>query len=155
MKRSLSGKHWGKFIGLRSKRKCLSPRYARLNEEAYRDVVFRNGNEPHNYQVAVNLIEPNESDKAQGTPDIVWLSIKRVDKEPLHDWRHLQEIKNMLVGPEYEGMEMYPAESRVVDSANQYHLWVVNDESFRWPWGFKDGFKSEIMVGGSKQRKFK
>ena len=57
---------------------------------------------------------------------VVWhLSIKRRDKEPIHDWRDLQEIKNQLCGPEIEAMEIYPAESRKVDSANQYHLWAL------------------------------
>lgn len=56
---------------------------------------------------------------------IIWhLSIKLITKEVIHDWRDLQEIKNMLVGKEYEAIELYPAESRRVDSANQYHLWV-------------------------------
>src|SRR5580704_308381 len=48
------------------------------------------------------------------------LSIKRRDKEPIHDWRDLQEIKNQICGPEFEAIEIYPAEDRKVDSANQY-----------------------------------
>ena len=28
-------------------------------------------------------------------------------------------IKNLIVGPEHEGFEIYPAESRLVDTANQ------------------------------------
>jgi hypothetical protein len=56
--------------------------------------------------------------------DIWHLSIKRIDRDIIHDWRDLQQIKNLLVGPEYEAIEVYPAESRLMDSANQYHLWV-------------------------------
>lgn len=57
------------------------------------------------------------------------LSIKRRDKEAIHDWRDLQEIKNQLCGPEFEAIEIYPAEDRKVDSANQYHLWAfMRDE---------------------------
>jgi hypothetical protein len=37
----------------------------------------------------------------------------------VHDWRDLQRIKNQLVGPECEAVELYPAESRKVDTANQ------------------------------------
>lgn len=55
---------------------------------------------------------------------IRYLSIKRNDKEPIHDWRDLQEIKNQICGEESEAIEIYPAESRLVDTANQYHLWV-------------------------------
>jgi len=68
--------------------------------------------------------------------DWVHLSIKRIDKEPIHDWRELQEIKNLLVGPENEALELYPAESRRVDTANQYHLWVIKDPASRLPVGF-------------------
>ena len=59
--------------------------------------------------------------------DIVHLDIKRRDKRHIHDWRDLQRIKNELVGPENEGVEIYPAESRVVDEAHQYNLWVFKD----------------------------
>ena len=52
--------------------------------------------------------------------DMFWLSIKRRDRAPVHDWRELQQIKNMIVGDEHEGFEVYPAESRLVDTANQY-----------------------------------
>lgn len=67
---------------------------------------------------------------------IVHLSIKRVDRGPIvRDWRHMQRIKNELVGPECEGVELYPAESRLLDEANQYHMWVVPDATFRFPFG--------------------
>lgn len=36
-------------------------------------------------------------------PEITWLSIKRRDKQPIHDWRDLQDIKNQLVGPVAKG----------------------------------------------------
>lgn len=53
------------------------------------------------------------------------LSIRRVDRKACRDWRHFQQIKNQLCGEEREGLELYPAESRLVDTANQYHLWVM------------------------------
>ena len=56
----------------------------------------------------------------------VWeLSILRHDGQPARDWRDLQEIKTTLVGAEYEAMEMFPAESRVIDVANETHLFAV------------------------------
>lgn len=73
--------------------------------------------------------------------DIIHLSIKRIDKEPIHDWRDMQEIKNQLVGKEHEAVEIYPKESRRVDMANQYHLWCFADERFEIPFGFQDGRK--------------
>lgn len=53
------------------------------------------------------------------------LSIRRQDRAPCRDWRHFQQIKNQLCGPEREALELYPAESRLVDTANQFHLWVM------------------------------
>ena len=61
--------------------------------------------------------------------DMFWLSIKRLDKESIHDWRDLQEIKNLIIGPENEGVELYPSEKRRVDTANQYHLFVLADKT--------------------------
>jgi len=81
-----------------------------------------------------------------GKMELCWLSIKRQDRESIHDWRELQQIKNELVGPEHEAVELYPAESRCVDAANQYHLWVILDPTYRFPFGFR-----ERMVSGSKE----
>ena len=53
------------------------------------------------------------------------LSIRRNDRGPVSDWRDKQQIKNELAGPETEAIELYPAESRVVDTANQFHLWCM------------------------------
>jgi len=91
-------------------------------------------------------------------PEMAWLSIKRRDKKPLHDWRHLQWIKNDLVGPECEGVELYPKESRLIDESNQYHLWVLTDPEHRFPFGYD--YRSISLhgttmdTGTSKQRPF-
>lgn len=72
------------------------------------------------------------------------LSIKRVDREPIHDWRVLQDIKNAMLGEQCEAVELYPAESRLVDTANQYHLF-----GFDQPWpdlGFPFGFTERMVV---------
>ncbi|HMF14807.1 MAG TPA: hypothetical protein VKE94_20975 [Gemmataceae bacterium] len=81
------------------------------------------------------------------------LSIKRTDKDAIHDWRHLQRIKNELVGPEYEAVEIYPAESRLVDTSNQYYLWVL-PEGYHVPFGFQERSLIEQNLDGSRQRPF-
>lgn len=89
----------------------------------------------------------------------VWhLSIKRRDKAPVHDWRDLQAIKNALCGPQAEAVELYPAESRLVDSANQYHLWVFmpkspQDPMPRVPLGWTDRLVVDEPLGGAVQRR--
>jgi hypothetical protein len=54
-----------------------------------------------------------------------YITLKRHDRRAVRDWRHLQSIKNEVVGPEREAMEIFPAESRLMDTSNQYHLWVL------------------------------
>lgn len=91
-----------------------------------------------------------------GFPEMWWLSIKRNDKEIIHDWRELQRIKNMIVGAEHEAVELYPAESRKVDGANQYHLFVLKDPNLRFPFGYYQRNVSgpkEAEKEGAKQRK--
>ena len=61
------------------------------------------------------------------------LNIRRRDGGLFKDWRHLQEIKNQIAGPEREAVEIYPAESRKVDTSNKWHLWV-----------FPEGVKVEL-----------
>lgn len=51
------------------------------------------------------------------------LSVRRADRKPLRDWRDLQRIKNEIAGPHIEAVELFPDEDRLVDTANQYHLW--------------------------------
>lgn len=67
---------------------------------------------------------------------LVQLSITRLDGRPSKDWRHFQQIKNELVGPEFEAVELYPAESRLVDMDNEYHLWVNASPAFRFQFGY-------------------
>lgn len=103
------------------------------------------------YQVAIDR-SPRQS---EGFPKLIHLSIKRLDRAPIHDWRDLQRIKNELVGPEHEAIELYPAESRVTDSANQFHLWCFADPNVRLPFGWTTRFVLGSSVDGkSKQRPF-
>jgi len=83
------------------------------------------------------------------------LSIKRNDQEIIRDWRDLQRIKNELFGPEAEAVELFPAESRLVDAANQYHLWVF--PTYRFPFGqtFREvGSPEDAAEIGARQREF-
>jgi len=61
-------------------------------------------------------------------PDLEFrLVVKRCDKQPIRDWRALQDIKNAIVGEEREALEIYPPESEVTDTGNLYHLWVLRE----------------------------
>ena len=77
---------------------------------------------------------------------MTYLSIKRLDKESIHDWRELMDIKNTLTSPEQEAVELYPAEWRRVDTANQYHLFV-------FPKGFAPAFGYMERLVDTTERK--
>ncbi len=94
-------------------------------------------------------------------PDMWWLSIRRQDREPIRDWRDLQRIKNELCGPENEGVEIFPAESRLMDTSNQYHMFVLKDAGIRFPFGVTnravltpDQLAESGESSGAKQRAF-
>lgn len=72
------------------------------------------------------------------------LDIKRLDGGSDKNWRDFQQIKNELIGPEHEAVELFPAESRLVDTSNQYHLWVHVDTGYRFPFGLE----SDFIAGG-------
>jgi hypothetical protein len=69
---------------------------------------------------------------------VTHLSIRRNDRAPIHDWRHFQRIKTELAGEDVEAVELYPHEGRLVDGANQYHLWVF-PPGFVVPLGYDEG----------------
>ncbi len=69
------------------------------------------------------------------------ISIRRQDRGHITDWRHKQLIKNQLAGPEEEAVEIYPAEARLVDGANQFHLFGAFGMSV--PFGFTERDVSE------------
>lgn len=104
------------------------------------------------YQVTKEEMESPES-----WPTLVHLSIKRIDRRPIHDWRHLQRIKNELLDPECEAVELYPAESRRVDTSNQYHLFALKQPGRKFPFGFPDRAvttEQDCVGTGAKQRPF-
>jgi len=67
---------------------------------------------------------------------LIHLCIRRHDGQPCTDWSDRQQIKNEIIGPEYEAVELFPAESRLIDTTNEYHLWVNPNPGFRFPFGF-------------------
>lgn len=84
-------------------------------------------------------------------PDIVHLSIKRLDQRPHIAYRELMRIKDTLCGEEYEAVQLFPARSREVDLANQIHLWLRDDPSYRFPFGFTKRLVSDVSLNGAVQ----
>ena len=76
-----------------------------------------------------------ETLSSRGLSGELHLTITRNDRSAAHDWREFQRIKNELCGPEREAVELYPAQSRLYDTANTFHLWVMA-EGDRVPVGY-------------------
>ena len=85
-------------------------------------------------------------------PTLVHLSIRREDRRIMFDWRDMQRIKNQLLGEEKEAVQLFPAESRLGDTANQYHLWGFDSDEFRFPLGYNERQVSDKKFGRAKQR---
>lgn len=122
----------------------VSPDEARAQIEKHRDACETWVNEI--YQVT-KTVSADES--------MAQINIRRRDGKPIfRDWRHFQAIKNQLCGAECEGVEIYPAESRLVDTSNKYHLWVILDPAYRFPFGWpaRDVSFVKSTVPGLRQR---
>jgi hypothetical protein len=85
---------------------------------------------------------------------VIELSVKRLNQEPIFDWRDMQRIKNELFGRECEMVQVFPAESRLMDTSNQYWFYAF-PSGYRIPLGWKERFLTEMSIGGSKQRPFR
>jgi hypothetical protein len=71
----------------------------------------------------------------------VSLGIRRKDGGSIRDWNALQRCKNDLTDSEREGVELFPAESRLVDCLHESHIFVA-------PAGnrFRHGFESRFVL---------
>jgi len=73
----------------------------------------------HRYRFYAGDDNGNDTD----TLAMIYLSFRTVENDARHDWREFQRIKNELAGPDWWAVEIYPAETDLHDSANQWHLW--------------------------------
>ncbi len=74
-----------------------------------------------------------ESGSPFGGGEYALLSITAEDESARHDWRDFMQLKNLVVGEEWEALEMYPSESRLVDTSNRFFLWCFPPGTV--PWG--------------------
>lgn len=114
---------------------------AEVERQHREETIFKNSR----YQVHVRRFH---AVGVEGGP-MVHLSIRRLDrKRPGPErWRDFQRIKNELCAPDAEACELYPAELRLVDGADQYHLWVL-PWSRHFPFGFTVRDVSYGMIPG-------
>ena len=88
---------------------------------------------------------------AKSREGYIYISLKNHKRTTNVSWQHKQWIKNDICGVEAEGVELFPAENRMVNSANQYHIWVLT-ENRKIPCGWHEGrLVTDNTVEGAKQ----
>jgi hypothetical protein len=78
-----------------------------------------------------------------GNSRYITLGITALDQTARHDWRDFQACKTDICGPEWEGIELYPAESRLQDPSNRFYLWCVPKGLLRF-----GGTRREVCTPG-------
>ena len=94
------------------------------------DLTHRPSNSIIYYKVVAQVLEVGDgvclNEQFNGT---VWLSIRANNGMTVErDWRDYQAIKNDLVSPDRQAIEIYPKESKLVDTVNVFHLWVLPED---------------------------
>jgi hypothetical protein len=119
-------RHWEPLV--RSDYSTLNPKVVRMSmqhygyDEATARAMIEKGD---GGEFWINRLYQVSVDRRKDG-SVMHLNIRRRDgSHDTRDWRHFQEIKNQLAGPECEAFELYPAESRKVDTSNKFHLWVL------------------------------
>jgi len=84
---------------------------------------------------------PNDMNP-MGYPNIKWISIRRIDGQPLRNWEEIQQIKNEMLGMLGEAIEVFPNEEDKVNTVNQYHLFGGPD--WKAPFGFPSSTRSNL-----------
>jgi hypothetical protein len=118
-----------------------------LHDEQSRTVTAVN----HLYQVAVGWC-------GEGG-EVLHINIRRRDGGAIFDFRHMQQIKNETAGDEACGWQMFPPESKLVDTSNKYHLFVPPPDKLHLlatvGWNKRDvQYNENRDVPGLRQRAF-
>lgn len=82
------------------------------------------------YQVFVSPVK-----RILGWPPMYYLSFKTHSRRAVIPWRDKQRIKNEICGTKSEAVELFPAEERLMDTSNQYHLFVIHPDCEGFPFG--------------------
>lgn len=99
--------------------------------QALREVIAEEGGDPADLEAFTASIDLWANDRyvacVERRPDgtVKSISVHRRDRKPIRDWRHMQAIKNDIAGYETEAVELFPADSRLMDTSNEYWLWCL------------------------------
>jgi hypothetical protein len=84
------------------------------------------------------------------------ISFHRHNRAAIRDWRHFQAIKNEVAGPERLAVEVFPPESQLTDTSNEYHLWVFPPDWERdWPFLLPvQGWMTEVTTQAENEAEY-
>ena len=140
--------------------------FPNMSEDDIRSAIHKDevwGND--RYTVTVTFKTNN------GRDGYIEIGVHNHKRTTIMQWSHLQQIKNEIAGPDREAVMIFPSEDRLVDTANEYWLYVYPTGEFpRWngvtdqdgnpieePLGMNDGrvvqHENENPIGGAKQTK--
>ena len=90
----------------------------------------------------------------QGRDGYIEIGVHNHKRTTIMHWAHLQQIKNEIAGPGREAVMIFPSEDRLVDTANEYWLYVYPTGEFpRWDGVTdQDGYAVEEPLGMNKGR---
>ena len=88
-----------------------------ISDEALDDLISDETWGNDRYPVSVHLLDGDRD-------GFVELAVHNHNRTPHVPWRHLQQIKNEVLGPDREAVQLFPAEDRLVATANEYWLYV-------------------------------
>lgn len=77
------------------------------------------------WQNSFYLVFRKELEPELGLDGSVLLTLKRRDGKAIREWKHLQRVKNELVDPEREAVDIFPPQSMVTSMGNEHNLFVV------------------------------
>jgi hypothetical protein len=86
-----------------------------------------------NDRYLVQLHRNYQGEMNPNPPPRTMLAVRLISGEPFGNWADLQEIKNQLLGPEAELVQLLPAESRKMDMVNMY--WFYDNAGAQFPFG--------------------
>jgi hypothetical protein len=91
------------------------------------------------YWVNVRFLHAKDS----SIPAIMHITVCRRDRCQLVPFRDVMRMKRELFHPEIELVELFPAESRLADAANDYHYWGVWSTDYKFTIGYQNRIVSE------------
>ena len=135
----------------------LAKRQAKMNNlkkptmaEIERMLKEENEVEVYSNGIAECHVNMPKKDENGNPTSPIHLSIKNYERSIFLSWQMKQWIKNDIVGEEVEAVELFPAESRLVNGANQYHLWCFDKGVMRF--GFPARMVSSEKPEGNGQQ---